>query len=269
MRAFAGLLGLSLVFLTSDHIYGAETFFGVLFNSTNAPLVQIDATTGATSVVGLSGFGGLNSLSADSNGRLFAAGGLNQLVELNTTTGVGTAVGTLNMGAESPDIRALAFSTSGTLYAIQNTGNSSTTTIDELWTIDVTTGQTTFVGPTNRTGIQGMDFAPDGTLYGWDVGVTVGLVTINPVTGAARDVNGAVGGSTGIQTLAFSPEGVLFGGREQLFTVNPSTGSTTLVGSLGGDVRGFDFIPEPSAAAAIILLIPIVRARRCRRGRLV
>ena len=236
---------------------------GVSWNSANSPVVQINETTGTGTTVGLSGFFGLNSLAIDNVGTLYSATDhidatppLLRLVKINPTTGAGTAGAILDFGAVQPAVRALAFSPQDVLYAINNTGPPGQTVTHDLYTIDVNSGTGTFIGVTG-IGIQGLDFSPSGVLYGWDI--FLGLVTIDPATGVATDVNPAVGGlSFPIQTIAFSPNGVLYGAYNSLFTIDISTGIPTPVGSGGyTDVRGIEFlaVPEPGSAALLALAL--------------
>ena len=83
--------------------------------------MAINPTNGVGSVIGLTGFNYLNSLARDKSGNLYSACG-NQLIRINPATGAGTSVANLNFDlAQSLDIRGLAFSPDGFLYAIQLT----------------------------------------------------------------------------------------------------------------------------------------------------
>jgi len=206
----------------------------------------IDPTTGAGTVIGPTGFSGLNSLASDSSGTVYSVGG-KPLIKIDPNTGVGTLVKDLQPGS---DVRAMAFSPSNILFAIRNGGGpGDTTTPDELVNIDVTTGAVTVVGNTGVNALQAMAFSPNGTLYGWDL--SRGLMTINTSTGIGTAVNPAMalGSGPDIQGLSFAPDGTLFGARESLFKVDVTTGATTVVGSGGySDVRGIAFLREPGVS---------------------
>jgi len=159
------------------------------------------------------------------------------------------------------DVRAVAFSPDGTFFAIDDN--------DRLHTIDPQTGVATLVGRTGVKGATALAFSPDGTLYAWDTGSPdpwvldgAGLVTIDPISGLATDVNPEVGEETqgGILALGFAPEGTLYGGRSKLFTVDTATGELTLVGPLVippdeyFGTRSLVWIPEPSTLASLATL---------------
>lgn len=101
------------------------------------------------------------------------------------------------------------------------------------------TGLTTLIGVTGYLSIQGLDFAPGGTLYGWDT--VAGLLEIDPDSGTAIDVNGAIGGTSNIQSLLFLPDGSLVGGSNPgFYDIDPLTGTFSFVGITGFNIRGLE-----------------------------
>jgi hypothetical protein len=246
----------------------AYDLVGVGWHDLNSPIYRLDSSTGSAQFVGSSGAGSLNALACDSSGVIYAAGASDRLYTINPQTGAASLAATISLGSQAVQIRALAFAPDGTLYALENgMGTSQTTTNDEIWTINESTGVGAFVGLTNLFGIQAMEFGPNGTLYGWDCGNTgsngFGLVTIDPVTGAATDVNPAIGGTADVQSITFRPDGSMVGGGFSLFSINPMTGAQTFTGSTGNDLRGFVYIPEPTIGAATLLPVSTwVLARR-------
>jgi hypothetical protein len=89
-------------------------------------------------------------------------------------------------------------------------------------------------------------------------------VTINPADAAVTDVNPAVAG-TDEQSIAFAPDGTLYAGRGTLRRIDPVTAVETTIGSDGGfDIRGLEFVPEPTGAA---LLGPLLLGALIRRGK--
>jgi hypothetical protein len=167
-------------------------------------------------------------------------------------------------------VRAVAFSPAGTLLAA-GTGS-------KLHTIDVETGVARLVADTGLEALATIAFSPDGTLYGWDIGVVsgtvgLGLVTIDPLTGGATDVNPSVGGTSEISTLAFGPDGTLYGARSSLFTVDTATGELTLVGPLVippdeyFGTLSLVWIPEPSTLSALATLAAALLLAHLRRKR--
>ncbi len=203
----------------------------------------LSSATGTGIAIGTTGAAGLNSM-ARYGSLLLSVTSAGALVAINPFNGAAGTLVTTSPALTS--VRGLATTPSGVLYAIQDGG--LTTVPDKLYTIDVTTGLTTFIGNCSHNGLQG--FASDlaGNLYAWDLGpgtgVGVGLVVVDALTGATTDVNPAVGNTVDIQTLATAPSGVLFGGRNSLYTVDTSTGVVTLVGAGGfTDLRGMEFVP--------------------------
>lgn len=219
------------------------------------PVLRINPATGQSVTVGDAGFTRLNSLAQNGAGILYTAGGAGDtnLITINPDTGAGTKVGAFAFApGVVPSVRGLAFSSDGSLYAINNGGPVGTGTVpDDLYTIDLNTGATTLIGNTGFNSLQALDFSPQGKLYGWDI--TKGLLLINQFTGAATDVNAQVGGINGIQSIVFGPDGTLYGAGTGLYTIDVDTGAYTHVGaSQYDDVRGLEVVPEPSAWALII-----------------
>ena len=235
------------------------SIIGVSWDETNSPVIKIDETTGTGSTIGYSGFKKLNSLAQSASGLLYSvgddSGGSSLLITIDSDSGKGTQIAKLNFGTTTPDVRGLTFSPSGILFAVNNPGN--TWNYDDLYIIDPYTGIGTIVGSTGLSGIQGLDFSPSGTLYGWDI--HIGLVTIDTETGIATDVNSSVGGTVDIQTITFTSDGRLFGAKEVLYQINSSTGEYTFVGSGAyADVRGIEYLsqtyttPTPSPSSSPI-----------------
>jgi hypothetical protein len=215
---------------------------------------KIDPNNGSGVLIGPIGFNGLNSLARNSTAEMYSVAG-RDLIRIDPNTGNGTLVVTI----QAPyDIRALAFSPAGALYAVTNGGGLGATGVpDDLVTIDPSTGIVTVIGNTGREAIQALAFAANGTLYAWDI--NRGLLTINTTTAAATLVNPAItpGSVADIQSIAFSPDGRLFGAREKLYAVDVTNGATTLIGSGGySDVRGIEFLKEDAGGLRIP---PIVR----------
>lgn len=225
-------------------------------------VVLIDESDGSGQDLGLSGFSGLNSLAKTSGGIFYSVAGnplfttTSTLITIDPSSGLGTAAVVVN-GLDAGTVRALAFSSGDVLYAIGNGGGAFGTGIaDDLYRIDLATGNATLLGSTGFSGIQGLAFAPDGTLYGWDVNslfTGAGLVLIDPLTGQATDINAAIGESDAdIQGLAAAPDGTLYGARHTLYTINPLTGAVSAVGSDDlPDVRGIEVIPAKGGDQAL------------------
>jgi hypothetical protein len=105
----------------------------------------------------------------------------------------------------------------------------------ELITIDTASGAPTVVGATSSA-IDGLAFAPDGTLYAAD-NTANQLVTLDPATGAVASVIGPYGVPITVEGLSVRPsDSVLFGIdviNNALVTLSTATGTVTTIGSLG------------------------------------
>jgi len=223
------------------------------YSDPSSPLVAINPTSGAASVIGLTGFNYLNSLARDKAGNLYSVSG-DRLIRINPASGAGTAVATLDLHLgplDTPNIRGLAFSPDGILYAIHN--KSDPLGSDYLFRVNPVTGNCFLLGITGFTGIQSITFSSGGTLYGWDG--TAGLVTINTATGLATDVNPSQGGTLNIQSIAFGPDGNLYGACNNLYKINTSTGVWTHIGGGYNDLRGLEAIPPKSPEVPAIIMI--------------
>jgi hypothetical protein len=234
------------------------------FDATGSLVVRIDSTTGDAISATPSGAFGLNSLAGDSSGTLYSHTSFdNRLYTIDPGTGVATPGAALSTLL---DIRSLAFSPDGTLYAIDKPGDIDS--INGLYTINVATGVVTFIGPTGKPGLQGLDFSPEGTLYGFDF--SSGLATLNTTTGLATTVNPALGfPGVDIQSLVFGPDGVLYGGRESLYTIDRTTSLSTFVGTNNYDIRGLESaaVPEPASLWLVVSGAAALWMRRRRKGR--
>jgi len=242
------------------------------FTPGTAPLVKIDPISGVYTTLSTSG-NSYHALAQNSQGELF--GGYfattseqGRVARINPLTGSPLQVfNAVTPGAGS--IRGLAFDAADRLLAVVNRDDQSgsPTINDDLYEIDLATRTTSLIGSLNFMRVQGLDVAPDGTVYAWDVGA--GLLRINPTTGAATDVNLAMAGGVSIQSIVFAPDGRLFGAGTALFSINPATGAFTQIGPDGGpDLRGIEWVvPEPSTAllgAVASCLLLQLRQRRSR-----
>lgn len=187
---------------------------------------------------------------------------------------------------QGADIRAMAFSPSGCLYAINYSPAGSA-----LYSLSV--GETLvdghFIGYVSNAGkrlysIEGMTFGPDGRLWAYDLYRGVGLINIDPITGAYTDVSPdddatyvdgkLVQGAPWIQSLAFDSSGTLYGygwytPGGGFYTIDTNTAAVTFVAIGRSDFRGFEFVPEPSTVlfcSLVICLGGCVRSPTLRPG---
>jgi hypothetical protein len=131
-------------------------------------------------------------------------------------------------------LSATAFAQGGVGYSVQSDGD------DQLYSIDLTTGTATAIGPVGFTDVEGLSFHPfTGVLYGVDDD-TDQLITIDLDTGA--------GTAVGPLNVVFTDMGLTFdrSGRlwmstdipEDFYSINTDTGAATAIGNQGQDVTG-------------------------------
>lgn len=250
-RMSTGAFAVALIALV---LAAAPVQGGLVGISYDGGLYNINETTGDYTPIAAGSQPPFNSMAKDSAGVLYSIRG-SELFQVDGVAGTVTKVLDLSQVIDS---RGMAIGPDGALYAIENGGDSGQTDVlDELYKVAMDTGTVTFVGTTGVTGLQALEFAPDGTLYGWDVGTGtgagLGLVTVDALNAATTDVSPNAAGTAAVQTLAFGPDGALYGAGHQLFSVNIGTGTLTPIGaSTSYDIRGMEYaVPEP---ATMVLL---------------
>jgi hypothetical protein len=248
--------------------------FGVEFTGL---FVRINPATGAGQTISNTGYFGLNSLAADSQGVLYSAARDGTLITINPHTGVAAPKAAINFGADAVSVRGLAFSPGGELYAI-NSPIATQIVPHDLWKINVSTGVGTKVGHLGSS-LQGLDFGPDGRLYGYDFGTEgtgamgggPGLSVIDPFTAHVTDLDPTVP-SSDTQTILFVGD-KLYGASGALYELNPASGARQLIGNISnpfqqGFIRGIeDTVPEPTSVAGLVLTgLCWLLGARIRRG---
>ena len=116
---------------------------------------------------------------------------------------------------------------SNVVYAVEFNQSSN-----RFGTIDLLNGSFTKISSIGNTLINDIAYCPtNGMLYG--ISNTTALVTFNKTNGAVPKV--ADLSVSGIESLAFRPgDGALFGcTQSKLYTIDPTSGTATLVGSFG------------------------------------
>ena len=157
-----GSTGLTNIFegdLAFNPVNGS--LFGIenVDSASNRSLFRIDVTTGVATIVGniSAPNGDLSAMAFDASGRLFVIDTGNAML-LNvdpTTAGINSSVSlSMQLGARG----GMAFDpTTGTGY-VADGGNGGT---NSLYTIDISTGVLTLVGPTGiPSGLAGLTFSP-------------------------------------------------------------------------------------------------------------
>jgi uncharacterized protein YjiK len=199
-------------------------------------LHEIDPLTGQATSIGVAQSSEVFGLTYDSSAdRLVAAdASTSQLVAIDRTSGIFMPIRWNGL----PSAKALAFDRrTGMLYGIEESGG-------RLYSLDVETGEGSFIGQTDGRVIRGLAFGTvTGVLFGSSISPRE-LLVIDTATGVVS--------SRG--DLAFSVEGLAFDGMtlygvdsesDQLVTIDPESGSAIAVGPIGfDDVRslGFDHI---------------------------
>ena len=195
-----GAIGYSVTGLAFDPVsgvlYGSVGNVGPSANS----LITIDPETGAGTLVGSFGVGGVADIASDADGNLFGwARGTNYLYLIDKATGAASLVGDSNIGSFG---NGLAFDSSGALYLAAAGADGP------LYLIDPETGAAcegpTMTGaPARGDPISALKFAPEG-LYGANLRSDdqAFLVLIDAQTGAITNRGRTVDRLTAI---AFAP----------------------------------------------------------------
>jgi hypothetical protein len=194
-------------------------------------IYAVDSYTGTGTQIA-TGLAGHNALARDDLGRLWT--GLTAGSGLAMIDPHAVPAATVVYPSFGVDLRGLANAGGGMLWGIRQA------TPDQLILIDTATGTWTTIGSTGYGSLQSLT-NHNGVLYAWDL--QQGLMTVDPVTGAATDVNPSIAGFD-MQWLASRGDGQLIGGRSAIYTIDPLTGATTLVGGNVGDLRGADAWPS-------------------------
>ena len=233
---------------------------------TASSLFTIDPTTGVSTLVGATGFIGVNSIDFNPlTGVLYGiannGGGVAQLITINPATGAGNLIAALSPNFQSPD---MSFNPSGTLYSW------SEASPDHLNRVNITTGATTDVGPSGIGTLHtGLDLNSVGAIY---VKSGNNVYTINPVTGAATFLITVTAAATFENVLAFDPTDKLYTvdrrtGNSDLYTLNLTTGTSTLIGATGlptlSALAFAPVVPEP-ATLSLLSVAVLVLWRRAR-----
>ncbi len=148
---------------------------GSLYGISEAPsggfstLYSINPSSGSGTAIG-SGTGvALNALAFSPSGTLYAAGG-DSLYTIDLDTGTATIIGSGSGAGAYTSSGDLEFGSGGTLYL-----TSSTSSSDQLFSVDPTTGQGTLIGNIGYSQVYGLAYF-NGVMYGF----TGGKRPVNP-----------------------------------------------------------------------------------------
>jgi len=212
----------------------AQDLLGVTWGGAT---VLVNSYTGAVTPLG-TGLLGQNGLGRDTGGVYFSTR-TNQLGATQfSLTSIAPHTGSATTLYASVDLRALSVGPGAALYGIKQLAAG-----DQLVQIDMWNGAITPIGSTGFLEVEGLALH-QGTLYAWDE--SAGLLILDQLTGAAIDPFPGIGGPAGLKTLCSHQDGrLLVGGgtsTNSLFSVDVTTGTTTLIGVMTGatDVRGLE-----------------------------
>jgi hypothetical protein len=160
----ADITSIDIRMVTDLVLYGTTTSGP----GTPSALWTIDPTTGVASSVGAISFSNVGAIAADpSSGILYAtgerpAGNVPVLITVDRATGLGTEIGPTGVASNITD---LSFDRdTGVLYGHRPQGGAGS--ITNVYTIDLSTGAASLVGPTERTGLGGaLEFSRLNTPY--------------------------------------------------------------------------------------------------------
>lgn len=210
-------------------------------------LYRIDPRTGFTAPIGGTGvYGELwTSLAQDSSGRLFSSYGYYnhpyEIYEIDPLTGHASFVLQTNFVGVS----AMAFGPGDVLYLTENPSAPGSSDY-ELHQVDLITGVTTLVGSTGVGGIVTLDFDDRGRLWAFPF---EGLVELDPLTGAATDVNPTFQGPPDpTKSMVFGENDALWMIDIGVWIGDRSTGVPSLVAPMSyfSIFSGLEYLPGPT-----------------------
>lgn len=239
----------------AEGLYGVASYtpFG------SQGLYQIDAVTGAATLVGDTGVERINGIAWDDAANvLYAYTTDAELYTLNTATGAATLIGDVSGIVPEGDITF----DGGTLLTVN---------ADELGALARPTPTYAAIGATGTTGadISGLTVTAAGTLLGFARNGTLddALVTIDALTGAVTNsvsVGALNGGAVGGLTTNLSSGDVFLTDGDTLYQVNGFDGIGAPLTAIGGHgvsgMSGLAYVPEP-ASLALLALAFVVRRR--------
>jgi PEP-CTERM motif len=250
-------LAVSLAVLTLAQLASASTLYGIEYSS-GTGFYGVNQTTGAISLIGNTGNTATGDLTSNLTNTIWAPDMANDaLLTVNPATGaITTSIPIMAAtGAPIPIVSLAWDPVTGVLYGNTSVGFGNTTN-DALFSINATTGAANFLGVIGYNNVYALGFNNNGTLYGISQASNE-LLTIDTTTGVGTGVAGV--GLADVYDLAFRPEDdtmfVADSGTESLYTMDPSTGATTLVGPYGSstNVVGLAFLSTPEPSSLMLL----------------
>ncbi len=233
----------------------AQAIVGI--DSLTGDYIEIDPVSGQGHIAGHTGLSGVlwHSLAVTSYGQLYAAaGGLGQTYDLYT---IDTRTGASTFVVATPllSLLGLAFGPNGELYAIGNRVPQQASSPDDLFRIDLATGNATLVGGLGTISMTSIA-SWGGILWGYDK--EVGLVRIDPQTAQVTDVRPGFGGPYDLgESICFRPDGMGYQVDYWLWTFDPADGVPARIGETGwrGVLGCAEYLEDPNGPEPFALTI--------------
>ena len=222
----------------------------------NSPVYTADLRTGEFTLLGLSNAPFLNALAVTADGRILGAGNHSHLVEIDSQTGRATNLFRIDLPVEPfpLSIRGLAVSPGGDLYMFHSPNRNGDRFERTLWRMNILGEDVELITHYDgSTTVQGLAFAPDGTLWGLELQSDMNLITIDPETGTIFDQD-EPDGLTG-QSLEFiATDRLIVGDQFDNLRVFDFQGNVLTLGSGGTNVelRGLAFLPIPEPNLSVL-----------------
>lgn len=262
------LLACTLVVALPNVGYGDYMLLGGtgLGGTNDMMLVEIDVSSGATTPRGGSYFWtGLDFAPDEST--LYGVG--SELCVIDQSDGSQTVIGALTYdGSEAITMRSMTISPGGEMYVLSNSGSDPAGEA-RLYEVDLGSGELDLIGTPAAT-IYGIEFGPDGLLYG----AFGDLFVIDPDDASTVSTLGGLGGPYVID-LDFTPDGQLLGlerydGSAALFEIDRDGIPGSLAGLMTSvyedEVRSIaSTVPEPAALVLLAVGAWMLSRRRARR----